>query len=507
METTYYVELIRAVWRELIEWRSWVVGILLVVTFAVLAVGVYWPERFETSTMLYADETNIIAPLLRGRAEVTDIDRSEQARELIYTRKIMLRVATEMGLVDDSTSVEQQEARINDLRSNIQIKNEGKNYFRVFYSNKDQDLSFRVLNSVVDAFISDTSDKRRQESRGAYEFIEQQVVSYKRQLLLAEKQLKDFKSKNLDGNEQSVSARINQLRLQIEELKLSIDEIESRDISLKQQLDSESEYLSSKSKVDEELNRLVALKDRLDVLRLSYQETYPDIVSLKQQISAQEVVIEAMEGGGGYRSSSIDSSSVENPLYEELRRRQAETEVDLRSQRKRKEAIERMLAEEYKRAERVASKEAEMAELVRDYDVTREIYEEMLGRKEKARLSMTLDVEGQGTSFKIQEPSVYPLMPSGIRFIHFALAAPFVGLIVSVGLMVMYVLIDPRVRSASQLMHSLPNNIELLAVVPHVRTALTRRLLRTDMVVLTLVCFFAAIVYICIVWFRLNGHI
>ncbi|MCP3907738.1 MAG: chain length-determining protein [Oceanicoccus sp.] len=506
MEASYFTELFSAVIRELVEWRNWVVGVLLAVTFTVLGVGFFWPERYETSAMLYADVTNIIQPLLKGRAEVTAIDRSEQAREQIYTRKIMLKVANDMGMIGPLTTVEEQEGQIAALRDSVEIKNEGKNYFRVIYSNQDQDASFNVLNAVVDSFITDTSEKRRQESRSAYEFIEQQVVTYKRQLLLAEKLLKEFKSKNLDGDERSVSARINQLRLQIEELKLTIGETDAREKSLREQMKSESEYLSAKSKVDEEKARLNLLKERLDILRLSYQETYPDIVTLKQQISAQELIIDAMKGSD-YRSGSSSSDSVENPLYEELRKQQAQAEVDLRSQKNRLASVQRMLKEEYLRAERIASKDAELAELVRDYDVTRDIYEEMLGRKEKARLSMTLDVEGQGINFKIQEPAVYPLYPSGIRFIHFVLAAPLVGLLAAIGIVVFYVLVDPRLRSPAQLTDSLPANVELLVVVPHIRTRLTARLVRVDMLVLSFVCLVAAGLYAGLVWGRLNGYL
>ncbi|HEB26363.1 MAG TPA: chain length-determining protein, partial [Porticoccus sp.] len=418
METAVIFEIISAVWRELVKWRLWVVGFFILAAFSILGVGLMWPEKYETSTMLYADVTNIIEPLLKGRAEITSIDRSGQARELIYTRRIMKRVALENGLFDSAASIERQESEINSLRANITIKAEGKNYFRVVYKNNSQDASFRILNSVVDAFIRDTSERRRMESREAFEFIAQQVSAYKRQLLSAEKLLKDFRSRNLDGSLQSVNARINQLRQGVEELKLTISEIDARERSLQEQLKNESEHLSTQSKVEEQRSRLDALKGRLDILRLSYQETYPDVVSLKEQIKSQELVVEAMQDSS-YVAGASASGSLQNPLYEELRKRQAETEVDLRSQRRRKQSMENMLGEEYERAKRVASKEAELSELVRDYDVNREIYEEMLERKESARLSMVLDVEGQGVSFKIQEPAVFPLQPSGLRFIHF----------------------------------------------------------------------------------------
>src|SRR5690625_7848949 len=75
---------------------------------------------------------------------------------------------------------------------------------------------------------------------------------------------------------------------------------------------------------------------------------------------------------------------------------------------------------EHQRAERVAANQAELSELTRDYNVTRDVYEEMLQRKESARLSMALDVEGQGVSYQIQDPARYPTNPSGLQFIHFA---------------------------------------------------------------------------------------
>ena len=104
------------------------------------------------------------------------------------------------------------------------------------------------------------------------------------------------------------------------------------------------------------------------------------------------------------------------------------------------------LAEELEKANRIAARNAELAELTRDYDVTRQLYEEFLERKEKARLSMTLDIEGQGVSYKIQEPAKYPYAPTGLRYAHFVVMGVLFGFIAPIGLVVAYVLLDPRIR-------------------------------------------------------------
>src|SRR5690606_19164074 len=99
--------------------------------------------------------------------------------------------------------------------------------------------SFELLNTVVNVFMEDTVKKKRAESLGAYNFIDAQVQSYKKQLEQAESRLKDFNSQNTDGTEADVAARLAALRQQIEMLNISIEESESRYKTIQQQLGSE----------------------------------------------------------------------------------------------------------------------------------------------------------------------------------------------------------------------------------------------------------------------------
>ena len=110
-----------------------------------------------------------------------------------------------------------------------EIQNEGKNCFRVSVENTSQHRSFEFVNAVVDAFIPDNAERRFDDSLSAYEFVEQHVVSYKNALLAAEHKLKAFKLNNLDANENAVSARKSQLRLQVEELKSTVGEVQAAD--------------------------------------------------------------------------------------------------------------------------------------------------------------------------------------------------------------------------------------------------------------------------------------
>ncbi len=481
MDAPFYKQVIQAALRELIKFKSLAAALFIIAAFLVLLAGYLYPKQYVTTSLLYADVTNILTPLLKGRAVSTELYKPGKPREVLYTSRIMREVVREAGLATEDTLPVDVERMISHIRKNTEITLEGesKNYFRVTYTDLNPDLSFNIHNALIKVFINDAANNKREESRGAYQFIDAQVKSYQRKLQEAEGRLKDFNASNRDGTAQSVDNRIEQIRQQIEELKLQIDEQDARVISMQSQLTSEGQFLAKRSKVDALNERLALMYSQLDTLRLSYQETYPDIISLKDQISELEADIAEVEAQGA--SGGIVAGGAANPYYQELKSGMMEARVAQGTMRKRKVVLERMLAEEYGRSSRIAERRAEFTELTRDYTVTKDVYEEMLLRKEAARLSMTLDIEGQGVSYKIQEPPVFPRNPSGLQFWHLAIAGPFVGLLLPLGLLLAFVLADPRVRFTSVLQDLLPADVVLLGVVPHYNTPVAKRVLKSDM--------------------------
>ncbi|WP_341936725.1 XrtA system polysaccharide chain length determinant [Marinimicrobium sp. C2-29] len=493
MDKTFITDLLNALKFEAIRFRVLYVLLFIAVSFAILAAGYFWPNTYRTEALLQADESNIIEPLLKGRASVTDVDRATQAQETLYTRRVMEQAAEQADLVGRNAGDEAVSNAVRQIRSGLNVITEGKNHFRVSYGSSDPDQAFSILNAVVNVFIQDTARRKREESVGAFNFIDAQVESYKRQLELAEEKLKNFRAQNTDGTEAQVTARINQLRNDIESLKLEIEESESRLVSVEQQLEQESQYQRSRGKADELRDRRQQLTSQLAQLRRIYQDSYPDVVTLRQQIQDVDEEIAQLEFAGDAFSRS---ETVENPLYEELRKQKSSAEVELRAQRRRMDSLERLLEQEYERAERVAANQAELSELTRDMNVNRDVYEEMLQRKESARLSMTLDIEGQGVRYKIQDPARFPLEPTGLRYVHFASAGPFLGFLAPLGLLIVFVLLDPHIRSARSLQSQLPEGVDIIGVLPHYHTPLSKRLMRKDMVALVVLCILAMAAYI-----------
>ncbi|MCG8668495.1 MAG: hypothetical protein MI867_03710 [Pseudomonadales bacterium] len=504
-QSSFYLQIIRVVIKELILHRVMVTLLFSGTMLAIVIIGLFYPLKFTSSATIIADQQNIIAPLLEGQAEVTQVrDQSQLVKEVVYSARILSVVIKQLDLVEPDTSPKEQELIQNDLRKNLLVKAVGPGIIKLTATNSDPGLAFNHVSKVTELFIKDASESKRSESREAFQFIDKQVKSYKSQLQNAEENLKAFKASNTDGSERDVKDRIGQLRRDIERMELDLEDANTTVDSVQGQLAQESRYVARQFRSDVYRERLAEAQSRLATLQLSYKDTYPDIVTLKHQIADLKDAIQEAETDDFEPDAGASEGNV-NPLYERLRSDLAAARTNVSTLERRLRLTKALLDEEYERLKRIAEQEAQLAELTRDYTVTREIYEDMLDRKEKARLSMTLDIEGQGVTYKIQEPAVFPLNPTGLRFLHFVLIGPILGVLFPVGLVVAYVMLDPRIRFVDKLEQEI--DIPVLGVVPHIHTKLSQRVLKGDVLLLAtlLIVVFAA--YVSIVVLRVKGFV
>ncbi|WP_196159548.1 chain length-determining protein [Reinekea sp. G2M2-21] len=486
MDPTNIKELLFALKIEILKYRYAIVVLFILVSSVVLAAGFFMPKTYTSRVVLHADVTNIIGNLLEGKAEITKIDRAKEARDIIFTERIMRSVAVKANLPENENTVAK-------LRAKMKITANG-DYVSILYSSSSRDEAFSVIDAVTQAFLMETSRKKREESQSAYEFIDAQVSSYKRQLEEAEDALKAFSAQNIDITEDSVANRVTNYKNDIQILTLEIEDSQSRLSSFEDELAKESEFLKIETERQEsfEERQLESFERQLADLRLSYQDTHPDIVSLKDQIETLRVkvdsIVEKSEQNKQY-------TQVENTAYTQLKELINSERADLKAARNRLSNTKQLLEIALSNAETVASKQATYKDLTRDYSVTKEVYEDMLKRRESARLSMTLDIEGQGVSYKIHEPASYPVHSDGLQLKHFALIGPVLGFITPIGLLVAMVLMDPRVRSGSFMADNLSAHINVITTIPLYESAVSEFASKRSLIVLSALCILYLVLY------------
>ncbi len=434
----YPEQIAKALVNETFHSRRLVVGLFVVVNAAMLTAGWFWPKGYTASTSILVEEKNIIMPLMQGAAVATEVtDRSKNAREVIFGRKIMDPVLEYGGWLSTQPSAEERELIIEGIKKRMVISTVGKNILRIEY----RDIDPRSSNL---------------EARG--------------------------------GSDSEMSTRMNELHTRIERTTQELREAEIKGSSLERQVFGEAEVTAAVTREGQYRARIGELQSKLDTLRLSYHDTHPDIIQVKQQIQdlTDGINVQRERREQTKRSGRIepDETVLNNPVYQQLRRELSQNQVTVDALKARIVEAQRQLQEEISRGKRLHSGDAHLAELTRDYQVNRDLYQDLLRRRENARVSMNLDRDRQGLTLKIQEPATLPLHASGLWFAHFVAGGLVLGIMLPLFLLFARLHVDPRIRVGNAILRA--HKIPVAAVVPHLWSPGELKALRLELVLLML---------------------
>ena len=444
-----------------------------------LLVGLFiLPMKYTSTTTILAQESDIIQPLLEGRAVPTGVtDRAGIARQVVYSRKVLEGAMVAGGWNSADLTPIKRDQIMEDIRHAARIQSPRENLIEISYSDSNPERTLKVTERLAELFIQESLATKERESREAFEFIDSKVKDYHKKLTDAESNLQDYRSDNSDalpGSAADTNARIGTLRTQVEQTRMSLMEQRSREQSLAGQLSGESAVSAVQTRESMYGAQLIQLQNQLNTLTLNYTEQHPDVVRVRHQIEDIRTAMRNEAARPATTSNgSLGADAQMNPLYVELRSQLAEVRREAAATQSRLVASEQMLQAELARGERIALSEGELAELTRDYEVNRDIYQDMLRRRENARVSMDLDRERRGLTMRIQDPATLPLRPSGLSLTHFVLAGLVLSVALPLGLLLLLAKYDPRIRSSKHLQEAI--SVPVLASIPTYRSAALKR--------------------------------
>ena len=361
------------------------------------------------------------------------------------------------------------------IKDRTQVNSPRPELVQITYRDSDPERTFKVTQRFAELLIEESRAAKERESRDAFEFIDNQVTDYHKKLTSAEEGLLKYRSANADaqpGSATDANSRISALRAQVEQARTDMMEQQSREGALLSQLSGESEVTAVQTREGLYRAQLIDLQNQLDRLLLTYTDQYPDVVRTRMQMEDIKKQIQSEQERHNLAKAGKQTLSDEaqfNPLYQTLKGRLAALRQEMAATRTRFSSNQSMLNEELDRSRRIAASESALAELTRDYEVNRDIYQDLLKRRENARVSMVLDEEQRGLQFRIQDPAILPLRPSGLRLVHFAMGGLVLAIVIPFGLLYALVQFDPRIRSARQLERT--TGLVVLASIPAFSTA------------------------------------
>lgn len=420
------------------------------IALTALVWGLRAPKSYTSSTTLLVEETNIIEPLLKGRAvPTTVVDRAGIAREVAFSRTVMNDILRTGGWMKSNPDALQQARLIDQITGRTVITNPRQNLklIQISYSDSDPERAQRVTKRFAELIIHESLRTKERESRAAFQFIDSQVRDYHRKLNDAEDKLAKYRKAHpevLLGDQEDVTRRITELRREIDKSMMDQAEQQSQAGAWQSHVSREQSISVAQARTGPIQNRLAELQAERVRLTGSYTARHPDVVRVESQI--RDLQGQLQRGG-----SSVAGAAVFNPGSGSDRGRLTEARSRSIGSASRIATGNSLLSQELARLNRVAALGSELANLTRNYEVNRTLYADLLERRENARLSMNLDARRGGLNFRVQEPAAVPLQSNSMSLSQVAMGGLVLAVAAPLLLLVSWLRFDPRVRTSSQI--------------------------------------------------------
>lgn len=423
--------LIEAIWRR--RWQalvlSWVVCVVGWVAVAVL------PDKYQSEARIYVDTDSMLGPLLKGIAVRADVGAEVAVMQrTLLSRPNLQQTARATDLDLQASTPQEMDALLERLAKDTKIALDGPKLYRVSYVSNSPLLAKSVVQSLLTIFVEGNLGKSRADLEGARAFIARQIVEYEGELKLAEQRLAEFKTKNIDilsgGN---FGQRLEDARRTYENARYSAEEATTRRNGLVAQLRDIPQKLDVNAAPQVIVNnnnekpssplalRVQEMERLLDAQKLKATEKHPSVLqtqmaldALKERLAAEQAAAAeaAASAAAAPQPTASGRSQVHNPLYEQVKLKLVDAESEVASWQRRVERSQEDVVRLQEMAKTAPLIEAEMANLNRDYAVVKSQYEELLGRRESARISQAADSTTDAVNFRIIEPPHVPTLPT-----------------------------------------------------------------------------------------------
>jgi len=470
---------------EIIFRRKW----FIIIPFAVSIIGVilalyFVPRTYKSSTLILVEHQKVPESYVTSTVTVDITQRLNTITQQVMSRTRLESVINEFGLYKESRDKGTSEELVEFMRGNIEIdvkndgrRGEGVSSFSISYIGRDPETVMHVTSRLASLFIEENLKVREQQAEGTTEFLDNQLQSLKKSLESQESQIKSYKEQHMGELPSQLDTNLRTLdRLQLER-QITNDALrsaEDRKNMVERQLseigiapagvrDAATGVVSS----DPVRRRLAELQAELSQLSSMYTDKYPDIVRVKSEIAELESQIKTgrvkeAEGSSAGRAPLVSDS----PLYATLSTQLIEVSAELRNLREKQKELAKNISSLQGRVERIPAREQQMAALMRDYENTRDNYQNLLNKKLDAQLAESLEKRQKGEQFRILDPANLPVKPFKPDTKRIALIGLALGIGSGAGLVFMLEYIDASFRKPDDVYAFI--GIPVLASVPRV---------------------------------------
>lgn len=399
-------------------------------------------------------------------SEVAIIESDDVLRQTVVACGLQNRKSVSAWLFKRSEDEKIAKA-VERLQSNLKVEPVRKSdLISITYTSSNPRLAAKVLQTLANGYIQKHLEVHRPP--GQVKFFEQETERYRKDLDLAEDQLREFAKQQ--GGVAPLLARditlqkLNDFNASLQQTRADMASTQKRIQDLEKQSGTTPERMTTQVKESDDASVLQQLKSALLTLELKrtelltkYQPGYRLVQEVDKQIEDTRASI-AEEQSKPLRDSVTDV----NPTHDWIGTELAKAKADYSGMQAREAATQAIVGMYTQNASQLEQKDLTQRDLARTAKANEDNYLLYLHKREEARMADALD-EQRILNVSIVENPTVPSLPTGDRW-KYGLVGVLLAATLSAGVVFTVEYLDPSLRTPSEVMSEL--NIPVLAAVP-----------------------------------------
>ena len=442
--------------------RKWIIILsVFFVFFSAIVYIIVTPKLYKSTTTILIIPQQVPENYVRSTVAGGVESRLATIQQQVTSRTRLTKVMEELGLFKEQREGGSLESVVRKMTKRIEIDvaqdrtraigKEGRDEaFSISFVYEDPKLAMLTAERLASQFIEENLKSREKQAVGTSEFLESQLRQAKARLEAQEQKINRYKMQFLGELPQQLQTNLSKLGMLQDQYRINDERIrgaEQKKLSIQNMLQSDQRQFL--------MTELASRRNQLAALSAKYTDQYPDVIRLREEVEHLERKLAEKPG--------IEMAGI-GRMEAEI----ASAEAEIRSLKRERENIQRNIAVLQAKADQSPRREQEMISLTRDYENLKKTYDDLLQKKEAAKISEKLEISQQGDQFQVLDPANLPEKPfkpkPEIIFAFAFLMAGFLGFGGAIGLEKM----DLSLRGVTDFKHYF--DLPILASIPIIET-------------------------------------
>jgi len=498
---------------RLIAHRKWLVLAVFVLVSGATAIFTYFlPNVYTSETLILVDPQKVPENYVRSTVTGDIRNRLGVLSQQILSETRLQRIIDTFSLFGEERKKLAREEIIARMRRNITVDvvsdfgaTQGLQAFRIGYSGPEPRKVAQVANELASLFIEENLKAREQQATGTTEFLSNQLEEARKTLEQQEARLRDYKLKHLGEmpEQQASSLQIvaqwqSQLQSEGEALTRAEQKRTAIQLSMGQapapvvDLDEIAAPRPTRSKESQKTegpraaSPIEAKKTQLATLLTRYTENHPAVKKLETEIAeaeakartSNEIAPAAVSAPVSASSAPAAASAaivpprpalVTNPV---LKTQLDALNAEIAGHTDDIQRLRKLISSYQAKLQAIPVHEQELAELDRDYEMSKTHYSQLLDKQLSAETATQLEVRQKGERFSIVDPAQPAERPARPNRPLIDVGGALAGLGLGLVLALCTEFLGTSITAPEQIREC---GIPVLEIIPTIRTSRDRR--------------------------------